>query len=597
MWAARAAWGRSPAATRAAITAPATADEGTRSVELVIATDTPVNGLVLSCSRAAVTTAEAPVPVLLSHDNTTAAMAGRLGPLRFEAGKILARAYFTDAPAADQGWQLARAGCAVSVGASYAESDVSLQGSVEVVKKWRLVEASLVPAGADPAGLTRSIPSLLPSNPMETAQTIDTTNTIDANGEQQLSRAEANRQLTITRAANFAGLQPEEIERIINETAGHPAAVGLTAVVRAARLSNEAKNPVAAGHPARIEVTNEPQGIQAALTRAIKGERLEEPLWLTLRNHGIGKGNDPITVWRSALSGEGRSHWVSRGMLTTSDLPALLTETGNRQLMERFSIAEAGVRVAASVRPLDDYREAGVIDVGMVGSAKVINEGGEITFGYISESSAKYKPRRHGIGISLSPESLANDDLNGLDEALSELAATMLDAEALALADLLEGAALGRNAPDGKALFHADHENVVSAGPLSITTLGSAVEKMRNQKSIGGRYIDQAPVALLVGTGQETLARQLLSDAINAAQASNVNPWANLSVEVDPRLSGSFAYLLGNSRKPLELGRLTEGPVLTTQVEFKSDNYQAKSTHAFGCIVKEHRSIIRIATA
>ena len=586
-----------PTITRAAITAPATADEATRSVELVIATDAPVNGLALTCTRAAVTTAEAPIPVLLSHENSTSAMAGRLGPLRFEAGKLMARAFFTDAPAADQGWQLARAGCAVSVGASYAEADVALQGTVEVVKRWRLVEASLVPAGADPAGLTRSISSPLPSNPME-AQTIDSTTT-DATdgGEEQLSKAELSRQLQITRSANFAGLSPEETEEIIRTTAGHPAVVGVTAVVRAARLATEKVNPVAAGHPARIEVmTNEPQGIAAILTRAIKGERLEEPLWLTLRNAGIGKGNDPASVWRSALAGEGRTHWVSRGMLTTSDLPALLTETGNRQLMERFQVAEAGVRVAASVRPLDDYREAGVIDVGMVGSAKKIGEGGEITFGAVNEAIAKYKPSRHGLGLSFSPEALANDDLAGLNEALSELAATMLDAEALALADLLEGAALGRNAPDTKALFHADHNNVVSAGPLSITTLGSAVEKLRNQKSLSGRYIDQAPAALLVGTGQETLARQLLSDAIQAAQASNVNPWRDLSIEVDPRLSGAFAYLLGNSRKPLELGRLTEGPVLTTETQFSTDCYRAKSTHAFGCIVKEHRSIVRIAT-
>jgi hypothetical protein len=586
--------------TRAATTAPATADEATRSVELLIATDAPISGLQLTCTRAAVTTADAPVPVLLSHDNSTGAMAGRLGPLRFEAGKLLARAYFSDAPAADQGWQLAKAGCAVSVGASYAEADVVLKGTTEVVRRWRLVEVSLVPAGMDPAAVTRSIPSLSPCNPMDTAQTIDSNISTDTNdnGEQQLSRAELTRQLQITRAANHAGLDSEEIERIISETAGHPAVVGLTAVVRAQRLMVEAKSPVTAGHPARFEVVSEAQGLEATISRAIKGERLEEPLWLTLRNSGIGHGNDPASVWRSALSGEGRSHWLARsGGITTSDLPQLLTAAGNRQLMERFQVAEAGVRVAASVRPLDDYRDASVLDVGMVGSAKKILEGGEITFGAVGETSAKYKPARFGIGLKFSPESLANDDLNGLDEALSELAAAMLDAEALALADLLEGAALGRNAPDGKALFHADHSNVVSSGPLSITALGSAVEKMRNQKSISGRYIDQSPASLLVASGQETLARQLLSDAINAAQASNVNPWKDLSIEVDPRLSGSFAYLLGNSRKPLELGRLTEAPVLTTEVEFKTDAYQAKSVHAFGCIVKEHRSIVRIATA
>ena len=298
-------------------------------------------------------------------------------------------------------------------------------------------------------------------------------------------------------------------------------------------------------------------------------------------------------MWRTALTGEGR--WLARN-ISTSDLPQLLTATGNRRLQERFAVAESGVRVCASVRRLVDYREAGVIDVGMVGQAKEIKEGGEITFASVDESSAKYKPARFGIGLKFTPESLANDDLQGLDAALSELAAAMLDAEAVALVDLLEGATNGRNAPDGTALFATGHANTAASGGLSITTIGSAVEKMRNMKAIGGRYVDQSPAALLVASGQETLARQLLSSAIQAAQSSNVNPWASLEIAVDPRLNGSYAYVVGNSRKPLELGRLTDGPVLTTETEFESDAFRAKSTHVFGAIVQEHRSIVRIPT-
>jgi hypothetical protein len=192
---------------------------------------------------------------------------------------------------------------------------------------------------------------------------------------------------------------------------------------------------------------------------------------------------------------------------------------------------------------------------------------------------------------------LANDDLAGLDAALSEMAAAALDAEATALVDLLEGAALGRNALDGKSLFHADHNNVVGSGPLSITTLGSAVEKMRNQKALGGRFVDQAPAAILCGSASETLVRQLLSDAVNAAQSSAVNPWRGMAIAVDPRLSGSFAYVVANGRRPLELGRLSEAPVLSTQVDFPTDSYQAKAVHSFGVAVAEHRSIVRLATA
>ena len=576
--------------TRAATATPATIDEATRSVDLLIATEAPLNGVVLTCTRAAVTTADAPVPVLLSHDNHTESMAGRLGPLRFEAGKILARAYFTDAPAADQGWQLARAGCAVSVGASFGDADVQMQGNTEIVRQWRLVECSLVPAGKDPAALTRSI-SLSPSPDSMESATDDTVTITADTTDQDLSRSEANRQLAITRSATIAKLSTEETEEIIRTTTTTQA--GLMKVIERHAQAVEGRAG-AAGHPARIFTgSNEPQGLEATLTRAIKGERLDQPLWLSLRAAGIGHGHDAAEVWRSALTGEGR--WLARN-ISTSDLPQLLTATGNRRLMERFAVADSGVRVCASVRRLVDYREAGVIDVGMVGQAKEIKEGGEITFGSVDESSAKYKPARFGIGLKFTPESLANDDLQGLDAALSELAAAMLDAESVALVDLLEGVANGRNAPDGSALFATGHANTAASGGLSISTIGSAVEKLRNMKAIGGRYIAQEPAALLVATGQETLARQLLSSAIQAAQPSNVNPWSTLEIAVDPRLAGTYAYVVGNSRKPLELGRLTDGPALTTEVQFETSAYRAKSEHVFGAIVQEHRSIVRIPT-
>ncbi|MCP9913731.1 Mu-like prophage major head subunit gpT family protein [Cyanobium sp. BA20m-14] len=576
--------------TRAATATPATVDEATRSVELLIATESPLNGIQLTCTRAAVTTSDAAVPVLMSHENHVDAMAGRLGPLRFESGKILARAFFSDAPAADAGWQLAKAGCAVSVGASFVNDDSEMKGSLEIVRRWRLVEVSLVPAGKDPATLTRSLSSISPmDNIIQATEPIT-----ESADDQELTRSEANRQLQIIRSAGLAKLSADETDRIIRETAGQPVAAGLMQVIQRHAEVIEGRAG-AAGHPARVFTGNgEPQGIEATLTRAIRGERLEQPLWLTLRSAGVGHGNSATEVWRSALTGEGR--WLARS-LSTSDLPALLTESGNRRLMERFQVAESGVRVAASVRRLVDYREAGVIDVGAVGSAKVINEGGEITFGSVNESGAKYQPKRFGIGLSFTPEAMANDDLAGLDAALSELAAAMLDAESVALVDLLEGAANGRNAPDGLALFHANHANAVSAGPLAIQSIGTAVQKLREMKAIGGRYVAQEPAALLVGSAMETTARQLLSTAINAAQASNVNPWQSLEIAVEPRLSGTYAYIIGNSRKPLELGRLTDGPVLTTEIQFETSAYRAKSEHAFGAIVQEHRSIIRIPTA
>lgn len=585
--------------TRAAFPTPSTVDEATRSVELLIATEAPINGVILRCQPDAVITADAPIPVLMSHRNAMDAMAGRLGPLRFDNGRILARAYFDSAPAADEGWAAAKAGCAVSVGAQFSPDALQDRGASEVVTKWRLTECSLVPAGADPQALVRSAAPVQPLQPVpmnDTQSTAAQAETTDP-AELQLQRQAEKIELTIRRAASSAKLPAELTDRLVEEHRTSTETEALTAVVRELRLATEERAPAHAGHPARVPLQSntEPAGLEGVIHRALRGERLDQPLWLHLRAAGF-RGTDAVSVWRSALSGKG-SRFIERGFLSTSDLPELLTASGDRRLMERFQVADAGIRTAASVRQLGDYRSATVADVGMVGTAQKILEGGEITFASVNEAAASYQPSRYGLGLSFTPEALANDDLSALDEAIAEMAAAMLDAEATALVDLLEGAANGRNAPDGLALFHADHSNTVSAGPLGIGTIGSAVELMRNQKALGGRYIAQEPAVLLVPTASETTARQLLSDAINAAQSDAINPWRNLEIAVEPRLSGTYFYVIGNSRRPLELGRLTAGPVMTTETEFKTSAYRAKVEHAFGCIVQEFRSIVRVPVA
>lgn len=587
----------------AAIIRPTTADETTRRIELTIATSADVgDGIRLALDR--VPDHPPVVPVLLGHVNTTEKMAGRILDLRIERGALVGIAEFVDAPAAEQGWQLARSGCAVSVGATFNPNDLRPgPDGIDVVSRWTLRECSLIPVAADAAAVTRAaapLTSPLPSPQMTTTTTQAAQADDSAPQDPQAARLERQAlrlEVKVRRAAAEARLSPEQTQQIVDEHRNSGDETGaLMAVVRAHREAIEAAAPVHAGHPARVATpAGQPGGLEGVIHRALRGERPDQPLWLTLRDAGIGRGSDPVSVWRSALSGEGR--WLARGFLSTSDLPALLTQAGDRRLMERFQVAEAGIRAAASVRQLGDYRAATVADVGMVGTAKKILEGGEITFAPINEAAANYRPSRYGLGLSFTPEALANDDLSALDEAIGELADAMLDAEASALVDLLEGAANGRNAPDGKALFHADHTNTVSAGPMGIGSIGQAVEKLRNQKAIGGRYIAQEPAVLLVPTAAETVARQLLSEEITAAQSSEVNPWRALQIAVEPRLSGTYFYLLGNSRRPLELGRLTQGPVMTTETEFKTSAYRAKVEHAFGCIVQEHRSIVRIPVA
>jgi hypothetical protein len=582
--------------------APSSADEAARTLEMVAASQTNVGGLVLLCRAGAVEAGPAVVPVLLNHSNNTAEMAGRLLGFRFEQGQLIVSAQFTDAPAAEAGWQLARAGCAVSVGATYDPEAIEpgRVGEPDVVTRWRLREVSLVPVGADPMATTRAAESIQ-TTALEGTMT-EQTKQPEA-PEATPTAAEIRRARAVERQlAAVLSCAPEaaraEVRRLA-ETEGLDAARGFAIDARAAEQaktpgiarswdpSMEAADSGARAWDARggsiwaSPSSTSPSAMAEAVQRAWEG-KAAEPLWLTLRAMGHS-GANAVEVLRGAMS--------------TSDLPLALTGSGNRQLLAQFAAAPAGVLVAAAIRQLADYRDASTLDVGLVGKAQPIKEGGEVKFGSASEQAATYRPTRHGLGLSFTPESLANDDLAGLDRAIAELGAAMLEAEAVALADLLEGNALGALAPDGKRLFHADHSNT-AAGPLAIASLGDAVAKLRKQTTVGGRFLYQEPGAILCSPGAELVVRQLVADAVQANEPANVNPWRNLEVAVDPHLSGAYAYLLPNgSRRPLELGRLYPAPVLQSETQFDTGFFRVKSEHAFGCAVVDHRPIIRLTVA
>lgn len=579
-----------------AMAAPTTADETNRTIELGIASEANPDGFVLRCTREAVTAAPV-VNVLLDHRNETAAIAGRLLSIREERGQLIGVAQFTDAPAAEVGWQLARAGCPTSVRAQFNPDDIQpgRNGGPDVVTKWRLAEVSLVAIGADPLTATRS----LNTQPTEDTMTVSTEQATEATPTAaEIRRArtvECQLEAVLTCAPEAARA---EVRRLA-ETEGLEAARAAAIDARAAEEmkaptrmgSYEPSNEAAVSHQRAWQnrgrsiwanpSTSGPSALAEAVQRAWERKAVQ-PLWLALRAMGH-QGRNGVEVMRAALS--------------TSDLPLALTGSGNRQLLAQFASAPQGARIAATVRQLADYRDASTLDVGLVGKAQQINEGGEIKFGSASEQAATYRPTRHGLGLTFTPESLANDDLAGLDQAINELGAAMLEAEAEALAELLEGNALGGSAPDGKRLFHADHANTVG-GPLGIASLGDAVAKLRRQTTVGGRFLYQEPGAILCSPDIELIVRQLLSDTLQAAEPANVNPWRNLEVAVDPQLGQQFVYLLpAGARRPLELGRLTPAPQLESETQFETGNFRVKSEHAFGCAVVDHRPIVRLTVA
>jgi hypothetical protein len=540
---------------RGARTKPATADEVARTVELTIATDAVIGGTVLSCAADAVTHSAAPVPVLLGHMNQTSRMAGRLLSIR---------------------------------------ADVQRQANgAEIVKRWRLAEASLTPAGADPAATTRSLET---THPQE-SPTMDnsTSNNDTASATIERSAREIKLERDCLQIARAGQLSNEQTEKVVAEglARGLAAASCMATSLVVERIAATPAPATAAAAGGAAAPRSAGLALEEVLYRALSGRQpLQVPLWRMLIEYGLSDGARPSDVIRRALFGH---RLLQRGGLSTSDLPELLTTAGDRALLERFAEAPQGIRAIARMRPLADFRPATVIDLGMVGTAEKMQEGGEVRYGSINEAANSYRAYRHALGLKFTAEAIANDDLAGLEEAIAEMGDACLSAEADALTDLLEGAADGRIAVDGKALFHADHLNRLTSGGLSVAVFGDAVELLRTQKNQGGRPIAQAPATVLCAPGLETAVRAFLSNDWQPETYENAQPWRGVAVEVEPRLSGTYYYVVSDSsRRPLQLGRQSDGPLMTSETDFDTDAYKVKVVHSFGSIVSEHRTIVRI---
>lgn len=159
---------------------PKTIDETNRTVEIVLATETPsrvydpmlgrvvdeiilADGVILPKSRQ--------VPMLNVHSRYNASdVLGSIRELRVEGAKVVGRAHFSEAESVNEIWTKVREGHITAFSAGYkAEKTIDIaenqtykhkgreyKGPLQLTTKWRIREGSVVPIGADEQATTRT---------------------------------------------------------------------------------------------------------------------------------------------------------------------------------------------------------------------------------------------------------------------------------------------------------------------------------------------------------------------------------------------------------------------------------------------------------
>ena len=500
----------------------------------MLATETIVTrgygGEILRCTPDAVdlSAVEAGIaPVLIGH--RAAGLSDQIGTLEktwFEDGKLIGLIRFGSRHPEIVRDIRANVIRAVSVGYEIlAHTDASdpAHGILRTATRWRLVEASFVPIGADPAAHTRS--------------------------------AAAATEAEIAAVAGAFGLGAD--------FATHCRAGGLDlAQTRAAALAR-ASAPLPFG--SSMTITHDPSAPETLVTRAAGAlaHRINPALSLPEASREFASAESFADFARPLLQARGistigwRRHQIVQRALATGDLPLLMSDTLNATLRPAYAAAASPLWQLAQERPAVDLRPNKHLTLEATGSFTKVTEGAEIkSRSTITEGQEVTQLETFANIYAITREVFVNDRFDAVGQIAAQMAAEASRFRNEQLRDLLTGS--GGDGPvmaDGVTVFDPSRNNIstrTGAGAFTVTALSEARLALRHRTSPAGKLLSLAPQYLIVPAELETEAEIFLTQ-ITAGKTQDVNPFAGkLTLIVEPLLPTPDRWYLAAGPNQIE---------------------------------------------
>lgn len=457
--------------------------------------------------------------------------------------------------------------------------------------EWTLLEVSVVPISADPAtGIRSALPMPTPQTPEPAPQPPpppaqpQTTERAAINAEIRTIARVSGLDQTWTDSQIDRGVTPDQaraaaFEAMQARTAQHQ--------VRNATIIQDHTDPaVRAAHMGEALFTRfNPAHKPSEPARAYVGLTIPELAKESLRARSIS------TTGLSTAS-------VIERALTTSDFPIILGDTVNRTLRQSYDAAPSGLRRLARQTTARDFRAKTKVQLSEAPTLEKVSENGEFRYGGMTEAKESYRLETFGKIISISRQMLVNDDLGAFGDLSRKMGTAAAAFENATLASLIvANPVMG----DGTALFHASHNNLTSPGAvISAAELDKARKPMRRQTGLTSELISVTPKHVVVSPDLETTAETVLA-SIAATKTADVNPFANLTLSVEPRFTGNAWYVAAD---PSEIDGLEfcylegePGPQISQQIGFDVDGVKLKIRLDFAAAFVEWRSWHRNAGA
>ena len=279
----------------------------------------------------------------------------------------------------------------------------------------------------------------------------------------------------------------------------------------------------------------------------------------------------------------------------TSDFPLIMSNVANRRLLRAYEEAAVTWDIFCNVVDASDFKPMQGIDISALPVLELINENGEYKDVKLSEVGESYALKTYGNKFILNRQMIINDDLRVFLKV-----PVMFGAAAKRTINTHVYALLNANPSmsDGKALFHADRGNIVSAsgtvGPPSGTSLSEGRRLMRKFKDPGATTaLNLTSRYLVAGSKHETNIDIILASAAlpeDNKSSGVVNPWKGRLVPVIDAVQDNYAedpwFLFPDksAADTIEVAFLdgVQTPYLEDMVDFDTDGIKYKCRIDFG---------------
>lgn len=322
-----------------------------------------------------------------------------------------------------------------------------------------------------------------------------------------------------------------------------------------------------------------------------------------LQMRGVRISHDAMSMIATAMN-----PIVMAGALSTSDFVNILANVANKAMLKGYTESAETFDKWTGKGTLTDFKTTSRADLGLFPSLAKVQEGAEYSYAKMGDRGVNLVLATYGKLFPITRQAIINDDLG----AFTKVPGKMGGAAKRTIGDLVYAILTSNiNAPDGIALFHANHKNLLTGGTSVLsassldagrTAMGRQVDPDNIKQGLNIRPAYWLGPITLEGQAHQIFTSQAEPGQENPAVANRVAGMAE--VVSDARLdvaSLTSWYLAGDPAQydTIEVDYLNgqEAPTLEQKDGWNVDGVEMKVRMDAGVNLLDHRALLKSAGA